>query len=244
MAAVASKVYVVTGASRGIGAATLARLVRHGATAIGLDVDGELGEKMATSLGEQASFHAVDVTNGETVDAVFDAIVSAHGAVHGLVNNAGIAAYYDAATMTDDQWDRVFAVDLKGVWRCTKAVLPIINISSIHARMTAAGSFPYAAAKSGVCGLTRSLALDEGRYGIRVNTVCPGYVRTRLVDEYFDQQPDPEATRARVTELHALHRIVEPDEVAGVIEFLLSDASSAMTGSEVTVDAGLTARFA
>jgi NAD(P)-dependent dehydrogenase (short-subunit alcohol dehydrogenase family) len=251
--ALTDKVCVVTGAARGIGEATLERLVRRGATAIGLDVDADLGEKVAASLGKRASFRFADVTDGASVDAAFESILSEHGAVHGLVNNAGVAAYYDAATMTDDEWDGVFAVDLKGVWRCSKAVLPImraqgggsiVNISSIHARMTASGSFPYAAAKSGVCGMTRSLALDEGRHGIRVNAVCPGYVGTRLVDEFFDQQADPAGARAQVAQLNPLRRILEPQEVAGVVEFLLSDASSGMTGSEVIVDAGLSARFA
>jgi NAD(P)-dependent dehydrogenase (short-subunit alcohol dehydrogenase family) len=253
LTALTGKVCVVTGAARGIGEATLTYLVKQGAVAVGVDRDVELGEKVASNLGENASFVYADVTDGDSVDAAIESVVSRHGGVHGLVNNAGVAAYFDAATMTDEDWDGVFAVDLKGVWRCVKAVLPvmraqgmgsIVNISSIHARMTEAGSFPYAAAKAGVCGLTRSLALDEGRLGIRVNTVCPRYVRTRLVDQFFDQQPDPAAARERVDDVHPMRRIVEPGEVASVVAFLLSDASSGMTGSEVTVDGGLSARFA
>jgi NAD(P)-dependent dehydrogenase (short-subunit alcohol dehydrogenase family) len=169
------------------------------------------------------------------------------------VNNAGVAAYHDAAQMSEDDWDGVFLVDLKAVWLCCRAVLPtmraagsgsIVNISSIHARMTSAGSFPYAAAKSGVSGLTRSLALDEGPRGIRVNAVCPGYTRTRLVQEYLDQQEDPAAAERAIAAAHPLRRIAEPPEVAAVVTFLASDESSFVTGTEVYVDGGLSARFA
>lgn len=253
VAALTGKVCVVTGSAQGIGESILRIVAGQGAIAVGLDRDIERGERAVAEIGDRAGFRYADVTDGKSVDVAIAAVLAEHGAVHGLVNNAGVAAYFDAATMTEQQWDDVFAVDLKGVWRCSRAVLPamraqsggsIVNISSIHARMTQPGSFPYAAAKAGVIGLTRSLALDEGPHGIRVNAVCPGYTRTRLVDEFFDAQPDPSAARSDVLAVHPLGRIVEPDDVAQVVAFLLSDAANGMTGSDVAVDAGLSARFA
>jgi len=142
-------------------------------------------------------------------------------------------------------------VDLKGAWLCAKHVLPgmvaagggaIVNVASIHARMTVAGMFPYAAAKSGLVGLTRSLALDYGPRGVRVNALSPGYTRTRLVEEYLERQPP--GARDRVLEVHPLGRIGEPAEIAAVACFLLSAEASFVTGAEWAVDGGLSARFA
>ncbi len=176
-----------------------------------------------------------------------------HGTLDVLVNNAGINAYFDAATMTEAEWDSVFAVDLKGAWLCAKHALApmrrnrrgsIVNIASIHARLTMPGMFPYAAAKAGLVGLTRSLALDCARDNIRVNAVLPGWTRTRLVDEWFRMQPDPEAAEARILDAHPMGRIASPQEIASVVAFVASDDASAMTGASVPVDCGLGVRFA
>lgn len=249
----AARTVVVTGGAQGIGEATARDVVASGGVAAIFDTDSERGSAVAAGLGDAASFHAVDVTDGDQVDAAVHDVLTLRGAVHVLVNNAGVAAYNDAAAMTEEEWDRVFAVDLKGVWLCCRAVLPsmrdrrsgsIVNISSIHARMTSEGMFPYAAAKSAVSGLTRSLALDEAKHGIRVNAVCPGYTRTQLVQEYIDRSNDPGETERAITSVHPMGRIVEPSEVAHAVVFLGSDAASGITGAELFVDAGLSARFA
>ena len=119
----------------------------------------------------------------------------------------------------------------------------VVNISSIHARLTVPGMFPYAAAKAGLEGLTRSLALDYGPRGLRVNAVAPGFTRTRLVEEWLEQQPDAGAARREILERHPLGRFAEPADVAEVVAFLLSDASRAVTGATVAVDCGLGVRF-
>jgi NAD(P)-dependent dehydrogenase (short-subunit alcohol dehydrogenase family) len=155
--------------------------------------------------------------------------------------------------MTVEEWEHVFAIDLRGPWLCSKHALPsmrearggsIVNIASIHAFMTTPGMFPYAAAKSGLLGLTRNLALDEARHGIRVNAVCPGFVETRLVEDWLESQPDPVAARREVLEVQPLGRIGKPEEIASLVAFLASDEASFITGASILIDGGLSARFA
>ena len=145
----------------------------------------------------------------------------------------------------------MFAVDLKSAWLVARAVLPgmkaakrgaIVNIASLHADMTYPGMFPYAAAKSGLVGLTRSLALEVGRDGIRVNALSPGYVETALVKEFFARAEA--SLRAKVLAVHPLGRIAAPAEIANCAVFLLSDEASFVTGANWRVDGGLGARFA
>jgi NAD(P)-dependent dehydrogenase (short-subunit alcohol dehydrogenase family) len=119
----------------------------------------------------------------------------------------------------------------------------IVTIASIHAFVTTAGKFPYAGAKSAVVGLTRSLALDEARYGIRANAVCPGYVRTRMVMDGIRAADDPAAAEREMLAMHPLGRIAEPAEIANVVTFLASDEASYVTGATILVDGGLSARF-
>lgn len=252
----AGKSAIVTGGAQGIGEAIVERFAAEGADVAFLDRDVEQGHRTARRLagdGAGPRFLECDVTDADDVREAVAETLAQNGKIDILVNNAGVAAYFDAATMTEDEWDRVFVVDLKAVWLCTRHVLPtmraagtgsIVNISSIHARMTAAGAFPYAAAKAGVIGLTRSLALDEGPHGIRVNAVSPGYTRTRLVQEYIDRQPDPVAAERGIVDVHPLGRIATPAEVAAVVAFLGSDDASGMTGADVVVDGGLSAKFA
>jgi NAD(P)-dependent dehydrogenase (short-subunit alcohol dehydrogenase family) len=155
--------------------------------------------------------------------------------------------------MTEAQWDQVFAVDLKGAWLCAKHALramkragrgSIVNIASIHATLTMAGMFPYAAAKSGLVGLTRSLSLDYAPLGIRVNAVLPGWTRTRLVEEWFAMQPDPAAAEEHVLAVHPLRRIATAGEIANLVAFVASDEASAITGASLPIDCGLGIQFA
>ena len=153
--------------------------------------------------------------------------------------------------MTEAEWDDVFGVDLKSAWLCARAVLPamlaakkgaIVNIASVHADFTFPGYFPYAAAKSGLVGLTRSLALEVGPSQVRVNALSPGWTETALVAEYFARQPAD--TRAKVLDVHPMGRIARPAEIANCAAFLLSDEASFVTGANWRVDGGMGARFA
>jgi NAD(P)-dependent dehydrogenase (short-subunit alcohol dehydrogenase family) len=231
---------LVTGGAQGIGRAVVEASLRYGAQVAFLDV--------RRSEVPGARFVRADITSEEEVRAAFEAV----GPVDVLVNNAGRNTYFDAETMTGAEWDEVLAVDLKGAWLCAKYAIPpmkaagrgsIVNIASIHARLTAAGMFPYAAAKSGLVGLTRSLALDLGPYGVRVNAVSPGYTRTAIVEDYFQRSGD-RSLEGRVLDAHPMRRIAEPREIAEVVCFLASDAASYVTGADWAVDGGLGARFA
>jgi NAD(P)-dependent dehydrogenase (short-subunit alcohol dehydrogenase family) len=241
----------VTGGARGIGLAIVERLREEGAHVALLDVDDVRGRDEAARLC--VDFHHADVTSELDVSAAIDAFLSKYTRIDVLVNNAGVNAYFDAATMTEQEWEQVFAVDLKGAWLCAKHALPhmranaggaIINVASIHSFMTTRGMFPYAAAKSALLGLTRSLALDYGRDGIRVNAVCPGFVRTALVNEWLALQPDPPAAEQALLANHPLGRIGTPAEIASLVAFLASDESTYVTGAAWLIDGGLSARFA
>jgi NAD(P)-dependent dehydrogenase (short-subunit alcohol dehydrogenase family) len=243
------KSVLVTGGARGIGAAIAEAVVGEGGSVALLDID-PAGAETAARLSAQ--FFPCDVRELAQVERAVADAQAALGGLDGLVNNAGINAYFDAVAMTEDQWDSVFAVDLKAAWMLAKAALPglierrgaIVNISSIQARLTLRGFFPYAAAKAGLEGLTRSLALDYAPAGVRVNAVAPGYTQTHLVDEWLGLQDDPKATLESVLANIPLGRMAEPREIGDVVAFLLSDQASAITGATLAVDCGTGARFA
>ena len=247
------RVAFVTGGAHGIGHACVERLRTAGAAVILCDVDEDSGRQVAESLtngSPPVEFAHCDVTSEAEVERAMTSAIERFGAVDILVANAGIDAPFDAAAMSEDEWESFFAIDLKSVWLCAKHALPqmraqrrgaIVTIASIHAFVTSSGKFPYAAAKSGVVGLTRSLALDEASYGIRVNAVCPGYTRTRMLG--IESADDPQATEREMAAIHPLGRIGEPIEIANVVAFLASDEASFITGASILVDGGLSARF-
>ena len=206
-----------------------------------------------TAAGIQATFCRTDITVEADVQRAIEGVVARHGTLDVLVNNAGVNAYYDATAMTEAEWNRVFDVDLKGAWLCAKHALQpmkragrgsIVNIASIHALLTIAGMFPYAAAKAGLLGLTRSLALEYGPSGIRVNAILPGYTRTRLVEEWLQTQPDPVEMERRVIAIQPLRRMAAPADIANVVAFVASDEASAITGASLAADCGLGIMFA
>jgi NAD(P)-dependent dehydrogenase (short-subunit alcohol dehydrogenase family) len=245
------KVTIVTGAARGIGEATARRLHDEGGTVAVLDLDERGGKALVAELGEErALFATCDVTDEQQVAAAVGATVARFGRVDALVNNAGVNAHFDPERMTAEEWNRFMAIDLTSAWLCSKHALPelrrqgggvIVNISSIHAHLTMKGFFPYAAAKSGLIGLTRSLALDCAPYGTRVVAICPGFTRTRLVS--FADEPDPAAAEAAALEMQPFKRFAEPSEIASVIAFALSDDASFVNGVALEVDGGLSARM-
>lgn len=244
---------LVTGGSRGIGAALVEKCLGEGARVSVIDIEEEAGRALLAALDapDRTFFARGDIRLADDIARMHDAAVAKLGPVTGLVNNAGKNSYADPVAMTEAQWDDVFGVDLKSAWLVARAVLPamldagrgsIVNIASVHADMTYRGMFPYAAAKSGLVGLTRSLALEVGPRQVRVNAVSPGYTETFLVKEFFERNP-PEL-RDKVLDAHPMGRIAKPAEIANVVAFLLSDEANFVTGANWLVDGGLTARFA
>jgi NAD(P)-dependent dehydrogenase (short-subunit alcohol dehydrogenase family) len=247
------EIAIVTGGARGIGAAIVEVFVASGASVVFCDLDPDLGQAVEQRIGDKAKFVRADVSNEDDVAAMAALCSTTFGPATVLVNNAGVNANFDATTMTVEEWDRFMGVDLKSAWLGAKYVLPhmrdagrgaIINVASMHAHATLEGFFPYAAAKSGLVGMTRSLALDWGPHGIRVNAVAPGYIRTRLVQDSIDRNPDPVAAEASMVKGVALRRIGEPVEIAKVVRFLASDDASYVSGTTIHIDGGVTARRA
>ena len=249
----ANKHIFVTGGAKGIGEAIVRDSAKEGSKVSFVDIDVTAGEKLVselTALGQKVVFVKADVANFEQLKAAFNQAVDKFGDVSGVVNNAGVNSHADPVTMTDKEWDDFFAIDMKPVWLTAKLALPamrkakggsIVNICSIHGRLTYPGFFPYGAAKSAVLGLTRNLALDEGKFEIRVNAVSPGYILTDLTKTWLSG----EAGRTeRAYSIQPLGRMGEPIEVAKVVTFLLSDKSTYVSGSDWAVDGGLGARIA
>jgi NAD(P)-dependent dehydrogenase (short-subunit alcohol dehydrogenase family) len=251
-----NKVALITGAGRGIGRAIAHKMAHEGALVALAEIDFESAQSAAEELiseGCKALAIQTDITRETEVQAAVTQVLERFGRVDILVNNAGKNFYYDATTMSEADWDNAMNVDVKGAWLCCKHVLPsmkaakagsIINIASVHARITAPGHFPYAAAKSALVGLTRNLALDYAAYNIRVNAICPGWVRTALVQGWFDQQDDPKAIEERVLSFQPLRRIGTPKEIANFVAFVASDEASFITGAELVIDGGMSIMFA
>jgi NAD(P)-dependent dehydrogenase (short-subunit alcohol dehydrogenase family) len=244
---------VVTGGANGIGRAIVEVSLGAGARVIAIDRDRKALESLSGEKSESMfRAHVADVTRESEVLEAFAAVTAEWGAPTILVNNAGRNASYELTSMSSAEWDEFFALDLKAAWLCSKYAAKgmiergsgsIVNIASVHAHMTAAGQFPYAAAKSGLLGLTRSMALDLGPRGIRVNSVSPGYTATALVERFIADNGG-DWMRADIESKHALGRIAQPEEIARVVVFLASREASFVTGADWVVDGGISARYA
>jgi NAD(P)-dependent dehydrogenase (short-subunit alcohol dehydrogenase family) len=258
-ASLEGRVALVTGASSGIGQATAAVLAAAGARVVVADVNRAAGEATAQTIGDQggeAVFLACDVAEAAQVQAVVQETVARFGGLDILVNNAGLSGGASLLHELDlDSWERVMAVNLRGPFLCAKYALPplmvrggvIVNVASTYGLIGAPLAPAYCASKGGVVNLTRQLAVDYGPRGVRVNAVCPGYVDTDMGGGRARLGPAGQAAanarREAAAARQPLGRQAHVDEIARVIAFLASDASSFMTGSVVTVDGGCTTTF-
>lgn len=250
MSRLADQTVLVTGAASGIGAAIAEVAAREGAAVALFDLTdpASYAADLSDRYAVRTTAAQVDITT-EALDHAVARAAAELGPVTALVNNAGRNARFEPGTVTEQEWDDAFALLLKAAWRVSKAVLPgmiaagggsIVNIASIHARTTAPRFFPYAAAKAGIVGMTRSMAVDLGKHGIRVNAVSPGYIRTPPVEQFFAENPGVED---EVLANHPLGRIGTPQDVAEVVCFLASPAAANVSGAEWPVDGGHSARF-
>jgi NAD(P)-dependent dehydrogenase (short-subunit alcohol dehydrogenase family) len=244
------KVLLVTGGASGIGRAAALLFARQGARAVAIaDVDqqGLAVAGQVEEAGAAALFLPCDVADARQVEAMVAEVAARFGRLDGAFNNAGIeGATARTADYREEDWDRVLAVNLKGVWLCMKYELrqmlaqgggAIVNTASVAGMVGWRGAPAYTAAKQGVVALTRTAALEYARAGIRVNAVCPGVVRTPMLRRVLRGEVELEA---RFTALEPLGRFAEPEEVAAAAAWLLSDAASYVTGHCLVVDGGLT----
>jgi NAD(P)-dependent dehydrogenase (short-subunit alcohol dehydrogenase family) len=256
MGALEGRVAVVTGGNRGIGEAIVLALGRAGARVVVSARDGEAAERVARRLGEVGSQGfgvAGDVCDQASMEALAEATFERYGRADAVIANAGIAGPTRAMhEVSLEEWRECVATDLDGVFLTFRAFLPrlieqrsgsLIAVSSMTGKRPLPGRSPYAAAKMGVIGLCRTLAAEVGAYGIRVNSVCPGAVNGPRIRDVIANQArlhgvsEQQAERA-FTEAAALHRLVEPEEVAAACVYLASDASAAVTGEDLNVTAG------
>lgn len=244
-----NKNIVVTGGASGIGLATCAQLLVSGARVALWDLDGAQIEAALVSLdaGEDCKGYTVDVTDGQAVEAAMAATLADFEQLHGAFNNAGIgSATLPLADMSEADFDRVVAVDLKGVWLCMKYELlhfqqhggAIVNNASVAGLVALGGQSAYTASKHGVVGLTKTAAVEYAPAGVRVNAVCPGAVKTPILDHLEEAGIDESALAA----MAPMARIGEPDEIAKAVTWLLSDNASFVTGAAMSVDGGWVAQ--
>lgn len=246
------KVALITGGSSGIGRATAALFAREGARVAVADVGVEGGEQTVNTIrdaGGEAVFVRADVSHAGEVQAAVERVIATYGRLDCAHNNAGIAGRFTAtADSLEEDWDRIIRVNLKGVWLCMKYEIPrmlergggaIVNTASVAGLGGARRLSAYAASKHGVVGLTKTAALEYAPAGIRINAVCPGWIRTAMVEGAFGAHPGLEA---QISVSEPIGRIGNPEEVAAAVVWLCSGAASFVTGHAMVVDGGLVAQ--
>jgi NAD(P)-dependent dehydrogenase (short-subunit alcohol dehydrogenase family) len=255
MGRVEGRVAIVTGGALGIGLASCKLLAKEGAKVAVTDILDQEGQKVVDEIkgfGGVAKFWHMDVSKEKEVQNVFSDVAKIFGKIDILVNNAGISGVSKPThEITEEEWDQVMAVNLKGVFFCTKHVIPhmrkagggsIINLSSIYGIVSAPDVPPYHASKGGVRIMTKTDAFLYAKDKIRVNSVHPGFIWTPMVENYAKSQGDVNEVRKILDGLHPIGHVGEPDDIAYGILYLASDESKFVTGSELVIDGGYTAR--
>lgn len=245
----AGKVALVTGAGSGIGRRTALRFAEEAASVAAADIRAEAAHETAAEIGGQALGVELDVTSAAGIEASLRRVVERFGGLDVVVNNAGVTIVGAAHDLTEDDWDRELDTNLKSVYLVSKAAWAllvergggaIVNTASIAGMWAIPADAAYCASKAGVIMLTKCMALDGAKAGIRVNCVCPGFTETPMIEGYFADQPDPEASRRFAVGLHPLGRLGDPRDIADGIVYLASDEAAWVTGAALVVDGGLT----
>jgi meso-butanediol dehydrogenase/(S,S)-butanediol dehydrogenase/diacetyl reductase len=237
------QIAIITGGASGIGKATVSEFIAEGAEVVIADIDEDRGENVAEEL--DCEFVHTDVGDYEQVENLVESTVEKHGKLDIMVNNAGIGSETSIQEMDLAEWRQVIQTDLDGVMHGMKAGLPhleesdgcIVNTASIYGLVGGKGAASYSAAKGGVVNLTQQVAIDYADEGVRVNSVCPGFVDTPMTEDLLETE-----RFYTFLETHTpMDRPAQPDEIAPVIAFLASEKASYMTGANVPVDGGWTA---
>jgi 3-oxoacyl-[acyl-carrier protein] reductase len=245
------RVVVVTGAARGIGFGTATRFAQEGASVAVLDLDeaaaAEAAGKLPLTDGAKAVGIGCDVSSTESAEAAVERVVAELGGIHVLVNNAGITRDNLLFKMTDEDWDSVIAVHLRGAFAMTRAAQrhfvaqkygKILNLSSVSA-LGNRGQANYSAAKMGIQGFTRTLGIELGPFGINANAIAPGFIATEMTDATARRlKMEPEELRRLNAESNPVRRVGQPEDIAAAAAFLCSDEASYITGQTLYVDGG------
>jgi len=238
------KVAIITGGANGIGKATAARFLQEGAHVAIWDINEVAGKALATTWAAQGAsckFYRVDTANLEAVTEMAEAVARDFGQIDILVNNAGITRDATMVKMTFEQWDEVIRVDLTGCFNMAKAVFAgmrerkwgrIVNVGSVNGQGGQIGQVNYAAAKSGIHGFTKSLAMEGARFGVTANAIAPGYIATEMLSTI------PENVMEKIVAQIPIGRLGQADEIARGVEFLTSDNAGFITGSTLSINGG------
>lgn len=245
-------VAIVTGAGQGIGKGIAQEFARQGAAVVIAELNVGNGKAVEASInneGGKAHFIKTDVADENNVNNMVKEVIDRFGKIDTLVNNAGVTLFKPLQDVSTEDWDTVINIDLKGTFLCCKYVSKymmqkskgsIINISSNHAFSTLPDTEVYAAAKAGINGMSRSMSLSLGKYGIRVNTICPGFTDTPHYRKWLSAHENPEEAERKVLSLHATPRISTPYDIARSAVYLASDEAEMVTGSDLLIDGGVT----
>ena len=253
MFTLANKIALVTGAGSGIGAAIAEAFARAGAQVIVTDVHLQNGKSVTRGIkaaGGKVQFMRLDVASETSCRGVAAKVLAAHGRLDILVNNAGIGCVGTMLQTTGKDLDRLYAVNVRGVFNTTKAFLPamvrrkygvIISLASIGGVVGIRDRLAYCTTKFAVVGLTKSMALDHSHQGIRVNCICPGRVETPFVKARLAEYPDPAKAYREMSATQLTGRMLRPDEIAAAALYLASDEAASVTGSALMIDGGWSA---
>ena len=241
------KTIVITGGAKGIGAGCARVFHREKGSVVVLDMDEKAGSKFCKDLGDRAMFIKCDFSDEQQVKGAMDQAVTKFGSLDVLVNNAGIIHYSKVTETSEEDWDSVLDVNLKGAFFCAKHAIPfmekkgkgvVVNMSSVQSFVTQEKVAAYVTSKAALIGLTRSIAVDYAPE-IRSVAICPGGVDTPMNNEAFQQSPDPEEVRQETVDLHLVKRMADPEEIGEFVAFVASDKGSFITGQPLRIDGGI-----
>ena len=250
----ANKKVFISGGATGIGEAAVLLFAQQGAIVTIFDRDIENGEKCLQKVldgGGRGIFISGNLIYPEEIEKAIDQSLKTYGGIDILINNAGVESPYSVHEMPIEEWDRVMAVNLRGMYLMAKAVIPImkksgggaiVNTASISGLLGWPISAAYCASKGGVIQLTKQMAVDYAQDNIRVNCIAPGTTLTPLIERIFQQESEPEKAKQQISQMHPLGRFAQPEEIAQAILFLASEDASFITGAALPDDGGYTAK--